>query len=112
MRLTLITAVLLLASCTTAEHIKENPILLDQMTARSSADVAQCFTEHYRERPWRVTSRSSGDLREVVLQFETDTVKPVVAVLDITDSGSERRVIARARRMDAPQIKDVVSSCL
>lgn len=112
MRFILITAALALSGCTTAEHIRGNPVILDQVTNHSSADVAQCFAERYRERPWRVIPRTTETGRELVLQFETNTVKPIVAVIEIISVGGDQRVVGRARHMDAAHIKASLLACV
>jgi hypothetical protein len=112
MRKAIITAALVLAGCTTVEDIQSGPAVLDVTTAKGGAEIAQCFSERYANRPWRVTPMPLASGRILSLQMESNTVRPVIAVIEIAESSGLRHVVVRARGADREHVSASVRSCL
>lgn len=112
MRKALITALGLLAGCTTTTDIRGNEPVLDGSSPKPAAEIAQCFIGNYYEKLWRVSSVPAPGGLVVTLRYNFNGVEAVVAIVDITDSAGGRRVVARARRVDAKHVGEHLQACL
>jgi len=71
------------------------------MSSKSVAELTQCFNEHWQSGTARVRSAPRPGGYTLTLIFNFNSMEWVVAVIDISDQGNQRRVVAHVREPEA-----------